>query len=403
MALVGEKPRESLFRLEHALAGWDRREPVKVGFLFSQTGTTAFIERTQRNAATLAIEEVNAAGGVDGAEVIPVEYDPGGDSMAFSRMAEKLLDDQRVPLIVGCYMSKSRQAVVPIVERRNALLAYPAPYEGFEYSPNVIYGGAVPNQHIVPLARHLMQDRGKRFYLVGTRYTFPIESNRVMMTLVAEQKGKVIAERYVPLEATRRELSAIVADIKTQQPDVVFCTVIGEAAQHFYQLCREMGLPRDITIASLTVTEAEVALMGADLATDHITAATYFQTVEGLPNRRFVASYRKRFGDSAPLNAMAETAYCVTHLMLKAAGACGSFDPGLLRAALAGITFDAPQGRIRLDAENNHFYLWPRIARVTSTGQFEILEEPPAAVKPDPYLVNHTLQDFDPLPLKVEA
>ena len=134
----------------------DLNRPLIVGALYSQTGPTAFVERTQYNATLLAIEEVNAAGGVGGREVIPVTYDARSDPARFSQLAERMIDEDGASLLVGCYMSNTRQAVVPVVERRGALLAYAAPYEGFEYSPNVIYGGAVPSQHIVMLARHLM-------------------------------------------------------------------------------------------------------------------------------------------------------------------------------------------------------------------------------------------------------
>ncbi|GGC87074.1 transporter substrate-binding domain-containing protein [Chelatococcus reniformis] len=374
----------------------DSKEPLRIGALYSQTGRTAFVERTQLNATLLAIEEINAAGGICGREVVPVTVDAQSDPQRFSRIAEHLLDEAGVAMLIGCYMTNTRQAVVPVVERRGAALAYAACYEGFEYSPNVVYGGAVPNQHILMLARHLMANVGKRFYLVGTRYTFPIESNRVMMTLVAEQDGQTVAERYVKLDAERSELAAIVGDIKAKRPDVVFCTVVGEAASLFYQLCRDAGVMSDTAIASLTITEAEIALMPAGLAEGHLTAATYFQTIGTAANRQFVRNYKAKFGAHEPLNAMAETAYGLTHMVLAAGARAGSFAPAALRAALGDQPFEAPQGTVRLDADNSHFYLWPRIGRVEADGQFAIIEESPVAVKPDPYLINHTLADCEP-------
>jgi branched-chain amino acid transport system substrate-binding protein len=379
-------------------SGFDGERPFVVGALYSQSGPTAFVERTQLNATRLAIEEINAAGGVGGREAVCVTYDAQSDPARFAAIAERLLDEDAADLLVGCYMTNTRQAVVPVVERRGSILAYAAPYEGFEYSPNVIYGGAVPNQHILLLARHLIANVGKRVYLVGTRYTFPIESNRVMMTLVAEQKGQILAERYVPLEAQRRELDQIVQDIRRKKPDVVFCTVVGEAATAFYELCAEAGLTSELTIASLTITEAEVAAMPPRLAEGHLTAATYFQSIESPANRRFVRSYQARFGVHERLNAMAETAYSVTHMALAAAGRARSVEPRAIRAELSGWTFPAPQGEIRLDPENGHCYLWPRIGRVGPDGQFRIVEESPQAIKPDPYLIHHTLGDWAPDP-----
>jgi branched-chain amino acid transport system substrate-binding protein len=371
------------------------RQPLRVGLLFSQTGLTAFVERTQHNAALLAIEEINTAGGVGGHEIVPIAYDAQSDPRQFARIAEHLLGEDGVSLLLGCYMSNTRQAVVPIVERRNSLFGYTAPYEGFEYSPNVIYGGAVPNQHILLLARYLMANVGRRFYLVGTRYTFPIECNRVMMTLIAEQRGEVVAERYVSLDAQYHDLRMIVDDIKARAPDVVFCTVIGEAAARFYELCREAGIG---AIASLTITEAEIGLMPPDAAAGTITAATYFQSVGTAANKRFVRDYKTRFGANETTNAMAETAYSLTHMLLGAIGRCGSLEAEAVRAELASVPFDAPQGEVRLDSDNSHCYLWPRIARIEAGGHFRILAQSRAALKPDPYMINHTLADWDLLP-----
>jgi branched-chain amino acid transport system substrate-binding protein len=376
----------------------DSRGPLLIGALFSQTGPTAYVERTQLRAMQLAIAEINETGGVNGREVVAITHDAQSDPTRFSAIAERLLDEDGVALLIGCYMTNTRQAVVPVVERRAAVLAYTAPYEGFEYSPNVIYGGAVPNQHILLLARYLMANVGKRFYFVGTRYTFPIESNRVMMTLVAEQKGQILSERYVKLKPQRRELAAIVEDIKAKRPDIVFCTVVGEAVGVFYELCREADILSHTVIASLTLTEAEVALMPPGLAAGHLTAATYFQSIDSPANKRFVAGYRGRFGLHESLNAMAETAYGLTHMILAAVGRQKSFDPETLRAELAGTPFDAPQGRVELDPDNGHFYLWPRIGRLGSDGQFAIVEQSRRPVKPDPYLINHSLADWDPVP-----
>ena len=374
----------------------DALRPLVVGALFSETGPTAYVERTQFNAAMLAIEEVNASGGVAGCEVSIVSHDAESSPARFSQLAEQMLDDEQASLLIGCYMSNTRQAIVPVVERRAVVLGYTAPYEGFEYSPYLIYGGAVPNQHIMLLARHLITNIGKRFYLVGTRYAFPIESNRVMMTLVAEQKGQVVAERYVKLDAQHRELKAIVDDIKAKKPDVVFSTVVGEAVRLFYEICQDAGIAAHTQIASLTITEAELGLMKPGLAEGHLTAATYFQSIETPVNRRFVLAYKARFGANSQTNAMAETAYALTHMLLAAVARGGSVNANIIRSELAKAKFDAPQGPMRMDADNNHFWLWPRIGRARADGQFAIVEESPVAIKPDPYLVNHSLSDWLP-------
>jgi branched-chain amino acid transport system substrate-binding protein len=384
----------SSFFYELMALSFGMQGPLNVGCLYSATGPTASVERTQLNATLLAIEEINAAGGIGGRDVVALQCDAQSDPAQFAALAERMLDRDGAHLLIGCYMTNTRQAVVPVVERRNALLAYAAPYEGFEYSPNVVYGGAVPNQHILPLARHLMAQRGQRFYLIGTRYTFPIESNRVITTLVAERQGQVVAERYVPLTVSRRELDQVVQDITKKQPNVVFCTVVGDAARQFYELCAEAGLTTAMIFASLTLTEAELDAMSPGLAEGHLTAATYFQSIDTPENQRFVQAYQVRFGAQERLNAMAETAYLVTHLTLGAVARAGSAAPDAVRDALASMTFRAPQGEVRFDPENNHLYLWPRIGRAGADNQFTIIQQAQTPVKPDPYLVTHSLSDW---------
>lgn len=370
-------------------------EPWRIGILFSQSGTTALIEQTQLNGALLAIDEINAAGGVRGRPIEAMVRDPQSSPERYAAAAEQLLGDDGVRIIVGGYMSSTRKAMLPAIERRNALIAYPAMYEGFEFSRNAIYAGATPNQHSVPLARYLIATYGPRFYLVGTRYVFPVEANRVMTTLVTEHKGQVVAERYVDFQDGRRVFDGILRDIRSKQPDVIFHTVVGENARLLYQAYRDAGLdPAVMPIASLTTTETEIAQFGPDLVSGHITAATYFQSVPGQANADFVASYRARHGDAATTNALCEAAYFQTKLIAGGLEDAASADPDLLLPALFGRGIEAPQGLVRMDPDNHHCYLWPRVGRATASGQFEILVEPVRPVKPDPYMVDHSIDDW---------
>ena len=137
--------------------------PWRVGVLFSRIGHTSVIEETQAHGTLLAIEEINAAGGVNGRELQAVAYDPASDTLAFSRYAKRLMVEDGVTTIFGCYTSSSRKAVAPVVERLNGILWYPTLYEGFEYSPNIIYTGSAPNQNCVELCRFLMDTYGTDF------------------------------------------------------------------------------------------------------------------------------------------------------------------------------------------------------------------------------------------------
>jgi len=363
-------------------------EPWRVGVLFSQTGVTAVIERSQLRGTVLAIEEINAAGGINGHELVPVIYDPASEPSRFAQLTEKLLVEDGVTSIFGCYTSISRKAVLPVVERRNGLLWYPTLYEGFEYSPNVIYTGAAPNQNSVELAEYLIERYGSRFYFIGSDYIYPRESNRIMRELLNAHRGIVVAERYLDLRAGPWDFKPIMAEVNRTGPDVIFSTVVGQATAYLYQAYADAGIdPDDMPIASLTTCEAEVSLMGADVGRGHITAAPYFQQVRSPDNDSFVARYKKRFGNDEPTNMCVEAAYFQVHVFAKALRQTNTMDTDVLRPVVLGSEFDAPQGHIVIDPDTNHTNLWTRIGRVNAVGQFEIVRESQVPLKPDPYLV----------------
>ena len=180
------------------------------------------------------------------------------------------------------------------------------------------------------------------------------------------------------------------SDVRKLQPDVIFSTVVGEATAYFYQAYADAGFdPKTMPIASLTTSEAEIKLMGADVACGHVTAAPYFEAVDTADNRSFVARYKKRFGEDEPTNLCVEAAYFQVHVFARALAEVNSMDPDVLRPVVLGSEFDAPQGRITIDGDSNHTTLWTRLGRANKAGQFDIVKESLQSVKPDPYLISH--------------
>lgn len=371
------------------------QQPIHVGVLFSNTGVTAPIERTQLSGTLFAIHEVNAAGGIDGRELVPVLYDPQSDAVQYASLAERLILNDNVNVIFGCYMSSTRKAVLPIVEKWNRLLFYPTIYEGFEFSNNVIYTGAAPNQNSVQLADFMTLNFGSRVYLVGSNYIYPFESNRIMTDLVEQRNGKTVGKRYLPLTAGYEEFASVVSDIRKQQPDFIFSTVVGESTQHLYRAYAEAGLnPKEMPIASLTTCEAEIKAMGAEFAAGHYTAAPYFQSIDSDTNRRVLDLYKEFMGGEVVTNMCWEAAYFQVHMFANAMRQSGTDQVAALLPELLGAEFQAPQGRVRIDPATHHTCLYPRIGRANSKGQFTIVREAKRPVHPDPYLVTYSLGDW---------
>jgi branched-chain amino acid transport system substrate-binding protein len=373
----------------------DNKAPWRVGVLFSQTGVTSAVEQSQLNATLLAVAEINSAGGVLDRMIEPVIYDPASDPKQFRSLAERLLHVDRIRLLFGCYMSSTRKAVLPVVESHRGLLFYPTLYEGFEYSRHCIYTGAAPNQNSLQLAKYLLATYGNRFLLVGSNYIYPYESNRLMADFVVQGRGEVLDEIYVPLAAEQSDFDKVISRIKKTSPDVIFSTVVGRGTSVLYEAYRKAGFdPAKMPIASLTTSEAEVAEMHQEAAEGHITAAPFFETSSSPSARRFVASFKEKYGPDAPVTAAAEAAYFQVHLAMRALARCGSDEPERVLTELRDSEFDAPQGRVRIDPENNHTYLWPRIARLDKSGRFQTVWNPGVRIKPDPYCVVQSLDDW---------
>lgn len=372
------------------------KDPIRVGVLFSETGVTSTIGHSQLQGTLLAIGEINEAGGVDGREIVPVCYDARSSPEIYAALAERLIVQDKVNVIFGCYMSSSRKAVLPIVEKWNKLLFYPTLYEGFEFSNNIIYTGAAPNQNSVQLAEFMTANFGARVYLIGSRYIYPYESNRIMSDLVLQRpNSSKLGERYVELDACARDFQLIMDDIKAKQPDFIFSTVVGDSTASLYQAYAEAGFnPKTMPIASLTTSEAEISQMGAEVALGHFTSAPYFQSINRETNLRCLDRLLKRFGSECVPNMCWEAAYFQLHIFANALRNAGEDDIGQILPHILGSEFDAPQGRVRIDPTNHHTSLYPRIGVANSKGQFTIVREATRPVHPDPYMVTHSLGDW---------
>ncbi|WP_313054675.1 transporter substrate-binding domain-containing protein [Pseudomonas lopnurensis] len=364
-------------------------EPILLGGLFSESGAIADIEASMRRGTELAVAEVNAQGGVNGRPFELRLCNPESKVPLYASYAESLIVEQKVQFLLGCYMSRMRKMVMPVVERYNALLFYPVFYEGFEYSDNIIYTGSTSHLNNVPLASYMFERFGKRVLMVGTDYIYPYESNRVMSDLIYEAGGEKLGEYYVPLDATREDYRKLMQQVVADRPSFIFCTVVGDGLRHLYDLYWELGLkPEELPIASLTTSETEIRSIGAEKVAGHITAASYFQSVDNPINRQAVANYKRMFGDDQVADMCWEAAYFQVHLLAMAMCKAGSQQVDDIRRILPTLEYPAPQGTIRVDGNNHHTYLHARIGRANAQGQFDILFETSQNVAPDPYLIS---------------
>jgi urea transport system substrate-binding protein len=372
--------------IKDAGLAWAAGGEIKVGLLFSLTGTTAVVEKSLHDASLMAIDEINAAGGVNGMKITPVIEDPASDPATFADKANKLVLNDRCVSVFGSYTSASRKAVLPVFERRKGLYWYPTLYEGRECSKNVMYTGAVPNQQQKDFIPWLVKNFGKKFYLIGSNYIYPKEENNVCKILLDQLGGEVVGEEYVPLGHS--EFGSVLNKFRETQPNVIFSTVVGDSVIALHKQYKAAGFdPEKMPMASLTTSEVEIAAMGGEYAAGHFTSAPYFMGHESPENAAFVENYQRRYGKDAVTHFVSEPAYFQIHLFRQAVEklAPGDISPINIRDAVAGIEITAPQGRVKVDPDNLHCYLWPKIGQAQSNGQFKVLEQSSEWVKPEPY------------------
>jgi transcriptional regulator with PAS, ATPase and Fis domain/ABC-type branched-subunit amino acid transport system substrate-binding protein len=353
---------------------------IKVGLLFSLTGTTSVTERGQYESALLAIRQINEQGGILGARLVPVTEDIASDPVLSAIKAEKLVRDHGVAAIVGLYTSACRKATIPVLEKYNTLLFYPALYEGEELSPHVVYCGPVPNQQLQHFIPWLIGNIGSAFYLIGSDYVYPRESNKHIRQLVKAHGGAIVGEHYVPLGLEK--FHTALQDISKTNPHVVFSNLVGGSAIAFYQQFHQTGLR--IPIASAITGETEIQAMGAQFAQGHYTSFPYFSSIQSIQNSEFRKSFMESYGTST-VSFVMESAYYSVWLLAEAIKTARSTESDAIRVALQGMEFEAPQGRIRVDDRNQHLWLHSRIGQVNGTGEFDIVWESDVLIPPLPF------------------
>ncbi|MBR6154600.1 MAG: urea ABC transporter substrate-binding protein [Treponema sp.] len=363
-------------------------ETVRVGLLHSLTGTMAISEIPLMEAEILAIEETNERGGVLGRKIEYIVEDGESSPQVFAAKMQKLLNEDKVATVFGCWTSASRIAVKPILEKQYGLLWYPLQYEGMEASPNIMYIGASPNQQIVPAVEYCLENIGKRLFFIGSDYIFPRTAKKIIDAQLVPYELETVGEVFVPMGHT--DFAEIIDQIKKAKPDVVLNTLNGDSNLAFFHQLKEMGVTaEDIPVMSFSISEQEVTEIGPEVLAGHLTAWNYYQTIENNKNSEFVEGYKKMFGNDSVSGDPIASAHTAVHLWTQACEKAGSFDVEDVRIAAKGMSYDSPLGLVTIDGTNQHLYKPVRIGQIHDDGLIYEIWETPEPVKPDPYLSSY--------------
>jgi urea transport system substrate-binding protein len=373
------------------------KEPIKVGILHSLSGTMAQSETPIKDIVLMGIDEVNAAGGVLGRKVEPIVEDPASNWDLFAEKAKKLLVEDKVATVFGCWTSVSRKSVLPVFEKYNGLLFYPVQYEGEECSKNVIYTGATINQQAEPGVDYLMSAQGgnkKRFYLIGSDYVYPRTTNKILRAYLTKKKGLKdtdIAEEYTPFG--HQDYQTIVGKIKSfcaGGDAAVINTINGDSNTPFFKELSSQGVTAaSCPVMSYSFAEVELQALDTKPLVGHLAAWNYYMSVKTPQNLKWMAAYKAYAAKKGIKSAITDDPMMHGYLQVKlwaaAANKAGSVDVDKVLKALEGLQIDSPVGPYTVDLENHHTAKPVYIGKILADGQFEIVWKTPSAVRPAPW------------------
>jgi urea transport system substrate-binding protein len=357
---------------------------VKVGVLQSLSGTMAISEVPLEDAELLAIDQINAKGGVLGKQIVPVEEDGASDPSTFAQKATKLIEEDNVVTVFGGWTSSSRKAMLPVFQRLHNLLWYPVQFEGNECSPNIMYSGAQPNQQALPALTWAEQKGYKSYFLLGSDYVYPRTANLILKKHILHDGMKLAGEEYVPLGGG--DFSSIVAEIQQAKPDIIINTLNGDSNVSFFKQMAAAGLtPDKLPVMSFSIAEPEAKAMGPSLLAGSYTSWNYFESLPGDTNASFVAAYKAKFGADSVVDDPMVHGYVDVYEWAAAVQKAGTFDPKAVRNAAVALGFeDSPLGSVKF-AGNQSMVQTGYIGELQPDGQFKIVWSSPSTIAPEPY------------------
>lgn len=365
----------------------DQKPIVKIGILHSLSGSQAISEKPMVDAELMAIEEINTHKNFLKYTIIPVIADGKSDEVIFAQEAERLIMQEKVSAIIGCWTSASRKAVKTVVEKHHNLLIYPVSYEGVEDSPNILYLGANQNQQIVPSVLWSVINLGKRFFLVGSDYIYSRVANAIVKKVLNAVNAEILGEEYIVLASN--QVAPMVKAIVDAKPDVILNTIQGESNIAFFNELRANNIiPEMIPVMSISsVSESEFAHLGNDaMAGDYVTAS-YFQSIDREENIQFVQRFRKKYGKNRVISEAIETAYNGVYLWAQAIGIAQSTDSQMVKKHLYNKVFNAPSGIVYTDSKTLDLWKMIYVGKLRSDGQFTIVWDSKKQVQPFNYPV----------------
>ena len=345
-------------------------EVIKIGVPTGLSGANSVVAPAVVQSSKLAVEEINAAGGIMGKKVVLVVADDGSGAAGAQKAFDFLIFKEKVDVLITMETSAARNGGLPIVSRGRTPFIYTSLYEGRSCNPYLYCNGAVPEQMVGPIVDYFMSKKGaKTFFLVGSDYAFGRGMLEFTRAYIEKAGAKVVAEEYQPMDAN--DWTAIISKMRSTKPDAVIMSTAGGAPNVTLQKqFKAAGI--QALVGNLSVDEATAKSMGADAAGIYI-SASYLSRGKSPENKRFLAAMKKKFGsDLLTPNDLSVPQYDAIYLYKAAVEKAGSADVDPVIKALAEVSYTGPRGTISMNVQR-HEPLNMHLGHIQSDGSVEIV------------------------------
>jgi len=362
-------------------------EPIRVGNILDKTGGLNIYSLKQIAGVAMAVDEINAAGGLVGRPLELVFYDSQSDNQFNSQYATQALAKDKVSVIHGGITSSSREVMRPIVRKFKGLLFYNSLYEGGVCDKRHVSTGMVPAQQLEPLVDYVVKENGKKKgYILAADYNYGQITSKWMQKLIREAGGEDMAVEFFPLDVNN--FAPVIAKIQSAKPDVVWSVLVGGAHIAFYRQFEATIGKKNMMLASTTYGVGREQTELSPQEGDGIIIGTSF--VDSLPTdaaKSFVAKFQKYVGNNEYVGEYGEYGYRGVNLWAAAVKKAGAADPDAVIAALDGVSFQGGGGLYTIDGKTNHTTMDIHIVKGNASQTFDVIKSFPQRPPKDTQLV----------------
>ncbi|MCY4301336.1 MAG: substrate-binding protein [Aestuariivita sp.] len=345
-------------------------DKIKIGFHSALTGLETLLGETQLNCFKMAVDEINSSGGIDGREIEYLVEDNQTTTRGAIDKTRKFIFEDNVDVIIGMITSLERTAALSVSAPAKQLLIYPTYYEGGECERYLACTGQIPNQSVDPFVPWITENVGKSVYILGSDYGWPQETAKAISTAFEINGGTTVGTEFFPFGV--QDLGPAMDRIKASKPDVVWELFAGADALTFLKQYKSFE-PGGFLLTNGLDELFTTAVDGANVE-GIIVNQSYFSSLKSSANDKFLANYKNRFGQDKWVNAIAEATYIAVYLYSKSVEKAGSTDTEQVIDAMAGISFEAPQGPVSFEGSNNHLAVNSILGRCRNDGLYDIIE-----------------------------